>query len=194
MIVVFLAGVLIAGLWMTGRADRGDRLMGVNVLIKDGISQQILTDLKRFGRVKDVIDQIHAVTMLVRPDALSAIRALPYVESANPDQERAGIPIDTVAAEDFSAGWSTWNLDAINVTDFGYDNRQVDQDGTGVYVAVLDTGLIDTWRQYFPQERIAAEYARSFGGGGHCCASGIDMHCTLEEAIGRVLARACETL
>jgi subtilisin family serine protease len=33
-------------------------------------------------------------------------------------------------------------------------------------VAVLDTGLVDSWRQYFPQERIATQYAISFGGGG----------------------------
>ena len=33
-------------------------------------------------------------------------------------------------------------------------------------MAVLDTGLLDSWRQYFPEERIAVEHARSFGGGG----------------------------
>jgi len=33
-------------------------------------------------------------------------------------------------------------------------------------VAVLDTGLLDSWRKYFPQERIAEEYGKSFGGGG----------------------------
>jgi subtilisin family serine protease len=33
-------------------------------------------------------------------------------------------------------------------------------------VAVLDTGLVDSWRQYFPEERIAEEYAIAFGGGG----------------------------
>jgi subtilisin family serine protease len=38
--------------------------------------------------------------------------------------------------------------------------------GEGVYVAVLDSGLLDSWRQYFPQERIATEYAICFGGGG----------------------------
>ena len=71
-----------------------------------------------------------------------------------------------MAAPDFLDGLSTWNLDAVNVTDFGFDNRTVAYDGTGVYVAVLDTGLLQTWRQYFPQERIAEEHARSFGGGG----------------------------
>ena len=39
-------------------------------------------------------------------------------------------------------------------------------DGSGVYVAILDTGLLPTWRQYFPEQRIAEEYAKSFGGGG----------------------------
>ncbi|MBV1709657.1 MAG: S8 family serine peptidase, partial [Erysipelothrix sp.] len=70
-----------------------------------------------------------------------------------------------VLADNFGDGLSTWNLDAINVTDFGFDNRQVSYDGTGVYVAVLDTGLHDSWRKYFPEERIAVEYAASFGGG-----------------------------
>jgi subtilisin family serine protease len=75
--------------------------------------------------------------------------------------------VDTVAAEDFLDGLSTWDQDAINVTDFGFDNRQVEFDGTGVYVAVLDTGLLDSWRQYFPEQRIAVELAKSFTGGGN---------------------------
>jgi subtilisin family serine protease len=33
-------------------------------------------------------------------------------------------------------------------------------------VGVLDTGLPDNWRQLFPEERIATQYAKSFGGGG----------------------------
>jgi subtilisin family serine protease len=43
----------------------------------------------------------------------------------------------------------------------------VTQDGSGVYVAILDTGLLPAWPNVFPVDRIAAQYARSFGGGGN---------------------------
>lgn len=142
------------------------RTIGVNVLFNTEVTANLLTDLGRFGRVRDVVYEIRAVTLQAKEENLPAIRALPYVAAANPDAERQGAPVDTVAVTDFANGLSTWDLDAINVTDFGFNNRQVAYDGAGVYVAVLDTGLLDSWRQYFPQERIATQYAISFGGGG----------------------------
>ena len=96
---------------------------------------------------------------------LAAIQAKPYVAAANPDAKRNGAPVDTVDATDFGTGINTWNLDAVNATNFGSTTRQVAQDGKGVYVAVIDTGLLDSWRQYFPQQRIA-QYAIAFSGGG----------------------------
>ncbi len=113
------------------------------------------------------MDNLNTLTMnVINRSKLADIRKLPFVAGANPDATRQGAPIDTFAATDFIDGLSTWNLDAINVTDFGFDNRQVEQDGTGVYVAVLDTGRTNSWRRYFPEKRIAEEYAISFGGGG----------------------------
>jgi subtilisin family serine protease len=109
---------------------------------------------------------LDAVTMQARASELSSIQALPFVASASPDAERTGAPVDAVSATDFVDGLSTWNLDAINVTEGGFNNRQISYDGTGVYVAVVDTGLLDSWRQYFPQERIAAKFGIAFGGGG----------------------------
>jgi subtilisin family serine protease len=89
------------------------------------------------------------------------------VASANPDAARDGAPVDTIAATNFANGINTWDLDAINVTDIQTGPARVETlDGSGIYVAVLDSGLLDSWRQYFPQERIATQYARSFGGGG----------------------------
>ncbi|MBN1223781.1 MAG: S8 family serine peptidase [Candidatus Aminicenantes bacterium] len=143
-----------------------DKTIGVNVVLNTHISDAVLVDLGNYGKVLDLIYEINALTMKTKKSVLPTIQALPYVAAAHPDAERQGIPVDTVLAEDFIDGLSTWNLDAINVTDYGFDNRTVAYDGSGVYVAVLDTGLLQNWRQYFPDERIATEYAVCFGGGG----------------------------
>jgi hypothetical protein len=75
--------------------------------------------------------------------------------------------VDALAVTSFVDGLITWDLDAIDVTVQPLSSaRAVNYAGAGVYVAVLDTGPVDAWRQYFPQERIALEYAKSFGGGG----------------------------
>ncbi len=145
-------------------APTGARV-GVNVLLSTDVSSAILADLGQQGRVRDVVTEIRAVTLQTTADALPAIRALPYVVSATPDAERKGSPVDGVAVTDFGDGLGTWDLDAIDVTDLGR-GRVVEQDGRGVYVAVLDTGLLDSWRQYLPQERIAEPWAIAFGGGG----------------------------
>ncbi len=141
-------------------------MIGINVVLNTEVTDAMLADLGAHGVVLDVMYEIRSVTLKAKAAELDAIRALAYVSAANPDSERSGAPIDTVAASDFADGLSTWDLDAIDVTDLGFDNRQVPYDGTGVYVAVLDTGLLDSWRQYFPEERIAVEYAKCFGGGG----------------------------
>jgi subtilisin family serine protease len=146
-------------------AGSGNNQIGINVLVKTSVTPSILADLANYGKVGDVVYEINALTMKVAENRLATIRTLPYVAAANPDAARTGAPIDTVAATDFANGMSTWDLDAINVTDF-VGGRVAGYNGTGVYVAVLDTGLLDSWRQYFPQERIATQYAKSFSGGG----------------------------
>jgi subtilisin family serine protease len=139
--------------------------VNLNVVLKSDVTAEVLKVLKGHGTVLTVFEELDALTMKVRADKVALIAALPFVEAVGEDAERNGAPIDTVSLTDFSGGLSTWNLDVINVTDFGFNNRQVEYDGTGVYVAVLDTGLHDSWRKYFPEERIAVEYAASFGGG-----------------------------
>ncbi len=141
--------------------------IGVNVLLSSAPSNSMLKQLRGVGTVLDVVPEIHAVTMRMMAGDLAAVRALPFVESAEPDVERMGSPIDLVPVSNFTGGWSTWDLDAINVTAVpGQFTRAVPYTGAGVYVGVIDSGLLDSWRQYFPQERIAEQYGISFGGGG----------------------------
>jgi subtilisin family serine protease len=161
-----LLTVALMGTYLPASGAPGSNMIGINVVLNADVTPFILADLGTHGRVRDVIYEIRGITLQARASELPVIQSLPYVAAANPDATRTGAPIDTVSATDFDNGLSTWDLDAVNVTDFGFDNRQVAYDGTGVYVAVLDTGLVDSWRQYFPQERIASQYAISFGGGG----------------------------
>lgn len=168
MLRALASGVSVALLCVLGTAAApGSRTVGVNVVLRDAVTPDALKTLANYGLVRDVIPQINAVTMKAAESHVAAIAALPFVEAAGPDQRREAIPIaGDVAVVDFAAGLSTWNLDAINVTDLGFDNRVVPEDGDGVYVAVLDSGLLKTWRSYFPEERIAVQYGVSFGGGG----------------------------
>ncbi len=154
--------------------------IGINVLLNTEVNDDVLKELGNHGKVLDVLYEIDALTMRVKANELEAIKALPFVAAANPDAERKGAPIDTIEATSMNPGFSTWNMDAVNIMDSFFipdpdpenevpikiDYRATEYDGSGVYVAVLDTGLVDSWRQYFPDERIAEQYAKSFGGGG----------------------------
>jgi subtilisin family serine protease len=139
--------------------------IAVNVVLNTSFSPAILGELKTIGNVVKTFPEINGLSMIISRDELAQIRGLQYVITATPDAERQGSPVDNLMLSDFSNGMSSWDLDAVNVTDHGL-GRTVLQDGTGVYVGVLDTGLPDNWRQLFPEERIATQYAKSFGGGG----------------------------
>lgn len=149
------------------RTGGSSAAIGVNVLLAGPATPAQLAELGSFGTVLDQIPEINALTMRTTESALPSIQALPYVVAANPDAEREGAPVDRVPFTNFTVGLSTWDLDAVNVTAGpGVGTRTTAFTGDGVYCGVLDTGLLDSWRSYLPQERIAEEYAISFGGGG----------------------------
>ena len=145
---------IVAGFLALGPVKAHGQMIGINVHLNQPVTNSVLQDLGRHGQVLDVISQINGVTLRARSSELSTIQALPYVAGANADEQG-----------NLASGTNYWNLDAVNVTDFG-TGRTVGYDGTGVYIAVIDTGLPFNWRAYFPEERIAVQYARGFGGGG----------------------------
>jgi subtilisin family serine protease len=152
--LLFAGTTLILAFTLLSPANAQGQMIGINVRLNQPPSNNILQDLGAHGQVLDVIPQINGVTLRARSSELSTIQALPYVAGANPD-----------ATFDLASGTNYWNLDAVNVTDFG-TGRVVGYDGTGVYIAVIDSGLPFNWPAYFPEERIAVEFARGFEGGG----------------------------
>ena len=144
---------------------------GVNVLLKSAPTATIVADLNTIGTVLDLIPQLNAVLMRASVGDLPTIRAKPYVASAGMDKQKATPPESPmVIGNDFLDGRSMWNLDAVNVTvSPGFTGRNPalkGLTGKGVYVGVLDSGLLPEWRSLFPAERIDVARARAFGGGG----------------------------
>lgn len=54
-----------------------------------------------------------------------------------------------------AGGLSTWDGDLVN-------SDSVPESGRGVFVAVLDTGLVPNWTDYFPRDRVATRLGKGF--------------------------------
>lgn len=75
--------------------------------------------------------------------------ALPGVSTAQaPAKQFSGVTST-------ASGHKTWDADMINI-------EGVSQTGRGVYVAVLDTGMVPNWKDYFPAARIATHLGAGF--------------------------------
>jgi subtilisin family serine protease len=149
-------------------SNNSSALVGINVVLKSKATSAQLAQLNALGQVKSQLTEINGLTMAAKPARLADVRALSFVKGAALDEDLDfGPQTDLVPVSDLTSGFSTWNQDAINTTVSPLSAaRDVSQTGEGVYVGILDSGLLSTWPQYFPQERIAAQYARSFVGGG----------------------------
>jgi subtilisin family serine protease len=178
-LILSLAAVLVVGACSdqqeptTGNSNPGEfastsGTKPINVVTKTPATAGQLAQLAKYGSVLKEIRDIKAVIMTGDEAGLTAIRSLPFVAAAGLDAERSIPPLATAALTSFESGLNTWDLDAVNVTNFGAGRTiGAGHDGDGVYVAILDTGLLPTWRSYFPEARIDVDHATSFGGGGN---------------------------
>lgn len=144
--------------------------VGLNVVLNTDLTSAIVSELSGYGTVNEQYPEIDGLTMRVPSSAVSRVARLPYVEAAGQDVPMFGGPVEPSPFDSTADGIATWNTDMIDVYENGEDGtddrRVVASTGSGVYVAVLDTGLHSSWPHYFGAERIATEHAIAFGGGG----------------------------
>src|SRR5262245_13790278 len=108
-IVIALAVVaLVVALVPPVGAASATRMIGINVLLNRPVSGAILRDLASYGKVRDVVREIRAVTVQARRSSLTAIRKERYVAAANPDAKRVGKPVPSSPFTDSVAGLNTW--------------------------------------------------------------------------------------
>ena len=158
-----LVGILVVILlmtisWASGASENAPKPVFVQI---DGpITQEVLSTLRANGmKITYVFDEIGFVAGLVKDKNLEKISQLEFVKSIGEDVQ-VYVTSETLPSESpYGFGNYTWNLDMINIPtvheDMGYT-------GEGVYIAVLDTGLVPNWRDYFEEERIATEFGRAF--------------------------------
>lgn len=147
------------------------RNVAVNIVLKNRITSSDLIVLSEFGEVTSKIESINALTMRTSYGEIKKILDLGIVASLNEDAQREAIPLETLGNPvelSMATPRGTWDLDMINVTNGtgASATREVSQTGAGTYIAVIDTGLLKTWRNYFNTDNIAVEYGAAFGGGG----------------------------
>jgi subtilisin family serine protease len=142
-----------------------DPSRSVEIVVNGVLTDAMIAELGGYGRITDTLPQIGGVAMDTRESALGNLKKLPYVTTVGDQAERHAYAYD--------GGVSTWDLDMMNITDptDPTDPRVVIQGGAGVYVAVLDTGLVGNWRDYLPEAQVAVEYAKAFSGGGNSSAA-----------------------
>lgn len=142
-----------------GKEPSTGRLM---VILDGPATDDRLAKLRDYGTVHGVIQRYNVVAMTPSgPNGRRAIERLWFVRSVENDQPRSLT----------DAG--TWDRDIINVVDVEEtgvigdpDARQVAQTGAGVHVAVIDSGLVDNWRDFLIESRVRPDLARAFMGGG----------------------------
>ena len=121
------------------------------------------------AQVSFVWPEINALALKAVPSKMADLVADPLVEIVEPDLQAQAISDDSQLPQDLASPQSvivpifsssgpiqTWNLDMADTDGSG-------KDGSGVTVAVVDSGLPQNWREFLPPDSVDLDHAAGFG-------------------------------
>lgn len=123
------------------------------------LTQAQVSALQSAGaNVKHVYRNFGGAAATIANSKLDAVRALPFVTSVNQDtvKQLAGVTLAPTQQLGSPLPGTPYWLDLIDA-----ENNPT-YDGSGVWVAVLDSGFYPNWRDYFDPSRIRTDLARAF--------------------------------
>lgn len=115
--------------------------------------------------------EINAMAVTVNPSKFAELTSDPLVALVEADQQgqapgrnpdgELGVAAQSVMVPllDSSAAIQTWNQDMADTPGSGFD-------GSGVTVAVVDSGLPQNWAEFLPADSVDTEHAAGFGAEG----------------------------
>jgi Subtilase family len=106
------------------------------------------------AQVKYAYRNFGGAAAVVASSRLGQVRSLPFVKAVNPDTIHQPDAVQAPPGASTLPGIPYWQ-DQI-------DLEKTSQTGTGVWVAVLDTGFYPNWRDYFVPSDILTDRARAF--------------------------------
>jgi hypothetical protein len=109
------------------------------------------------AKVKHTYRNFGGAAVAASPQAVDAVRRLPFVTSVSQDtaKQLTALPSSTAAAATALPGTPYW-LDLMDA------ERNSTYSGSGVWVAVLDSGFYPNWRDYLDPQKILVDKARAF--------------------------------
>ncbi len=143
--------------------SKANQVAIAEIIFERAITSDDISNIKKLGgRIIYRFDKINGLAVAINPNKIDRLKSLPGIKEFGLAVriETTGINYEKLPASD-DHGVLSWNLDTINIPTL---HNLYNLTGSGVYIAVLDTGLEPQWRDYFPEEKIDSDHAAAFLG------------------------------
>ena len=159
---LFLMLIIVAGLAFTLSTVEAKGKRVVELVFSRPITDDDVAKIMRLGgKVVYRFDRVNGLAVAIESNKVGLLENFEGVEEVGLAGKVEALSEVLPSVCGVHGTVLTWNLDLVNVPTV---HEVYGLDGSGVYVAVLDTGLEPQWRNYFPESSIDVEHAAAFLG------------------------------